>query len=155
VDDLPHVDTHARRIVASPQEVWSALITVLRGTMRSGGRLIPILGAEPGVASAAFSGQVGDTLPGFRVAEAELGRRLVLCGRHRFSSYRLTFVLDGEELRAETHAAFPGFAGKLYRAAVIGSGGHRVLVRRLLKQVARVVAYSPAHTRTTSTSSPA
>jgi hypothetical protein len=40
-------------------------------------------------------------------------------------------------LRAETHAAFPGLLGRLYRAAVIGSGGHRLVTRRLLRQIAR------------------
>jgi hypothetical protein len=76
-------------------------------------------------------------VPGFRVVEAESGRRLALRGRHRFSNYALTFVLDGDRLRAQTHATFPGVLGWLYRAAVIGSGGHRLVTRRLLRQVAR------------------
>jgi hypothetical protein len=74
-----------------------------------------------------------------RVVEAEPGRRLALRGRHRFSNYALTFVLDGDRLRAQTHAAFPGVPGRLYRAAVIGSGGHRLVTRRLLRQIARAM----------------
>ena len=53
------------------------------------------------------------------------------------SNYALTFVFYGDRLRARTHAAFPGILGRLYRAAVIGSGGHRLMTRRLLRQVAR------------------
>jgi len=71
------------------------------------------------------------------VAEAEPGRRLALRGRHRFANYRLTFIFDGGLLRAQTHAEFPGILGRLYRAAVIGSGGHRIITRHMLRQVAR------------------
>ncbi|MBC7973361.1 MAG: hypothetical protein H7138_00125, partial [Myxococcales bacterium] len=77
------------------------------------------------------------TVPGFRVVEAESGRRLALRGRHRFSRYALTFVLDGDRLRAQTHAAFPGVRGWLYHTAVIKSGFHRLATRRLLRQVVR------------------
>jgi hypothetical protein len=49
----------------------------------------------------------------------------------------LPFDLDGGRLHARTQAAFPGLRGRLYRAAVIGSGGHRIITRRLLRQVAR------------------
>ena len=82
-------------------------------------------------------------MPGFRVAEAGPGRRLALRGPHRFSRYALTFILDSESLRAQTHAAFPGFLGALYRAAVIGSGGHGLITRRLLQQVARETRLAP------------
>jgi hypothetical protein len=94
-----------------------------------------ILGCDPAQGTPEFGGRSGEAVPGFRVIEAEPGRRLVLRGRHRFSDYALTFVLDGERLRAQSHAAFPGVLGRLYRAAVIGSGSHRRVTRRLLRQV--------------------
>lgn len=72
------------------------------------------------------------------MAESEPGRRLVLRGRHRFAIYALTFVVDGGSLRARTDAAFPGLLGRLYRAAVIGSGAHGLVTRRLLRKVATV-----------------
>ena len=55
--------------------------------------------------------------------------------------YKLVFELADEgrghtRLRALTWAAFPGIAGKVYRALVIGSGGHRIVVRRMLKRIA-------------------
>ena len=55
--------------------------------------------------------------------------------------YQLVFELadDGPRrtrLRAVTWADFPGVKGKVYRALVIGTGGHRVVVRLMLKRIA-------------------
>ncbi|MDQ6710077.1 MAG: hypothetical protein M3Z11_05920 [Candidatus Dormibacteraeota bacterium] len=68
--------------------------------------------------------------------------RLALRGAHRFSTYALVFELDANgatacTLRAQSWAAFPGLAGRAYRALVIGTGGHRLVVRRLLRRAAR------------------
>ncbi|MFE5907644.1 hypothetical protein ACFQ6B_00900 [Streptomyces wedmorensis] len=65
------------------------------------------------------------------------GRELALAGAHRFSTYSLVFRIedlgDGRaRLRAETRAAFPGMAGRIYRLLVIGSGGHAIGMRRML-----------------------
>jgi hypothetical protein len=38
-------------------------------------------------------------------------------------------------VRAETRAAFPGLQGRAYRALVIGTRGHVLAVRRLLRAV--------------------
>ncbi len=137
MEPLPYIDEHSRRIDAPAGAVWTALLKVLRREMGGGATFARLLGCDPAQGTAAFAGRPGETVPGFRVVEGEPGRRLALRGRHRFSSYALTFVLDGGCLRAQTHAAFPGFLGRLYRAAVIGTGGHRILTRRLLRQVAR------------------
>ncbi len=135
-DDLPYIDEHSRRIDASPDAVWAALSSVL-GRDRGAGALARILGCDPARGTASFAGRPGDAVPGFRVVDAEPGRRLALRGRHRFARYALTFVLDGDRLRATTHAAFPGVLGRLYRAAVIGTGAHRLVTRQLLRQIAR------------------
>ena len=63
-------------------------------------------------------------------------------GSHRFSRYSLTFRIAplGAEccvIRAESSAAFPGPAGRAYRALVIGSGGHVLGVRSLLRTMKR------------------
>jgi hypothetical protein len=42
----------------------------------------------------------------------------------------------GSRARAQTWAAFPGPHGRVYRALVIGSGIHAVLVRRMLRRLA-------------------
>lgn len=137
MEELPYVDEHSQRVDAPVDVVWTALLKVLRREM---GGMVPIariLGCDPAQGTAEFAGRPGETVPGFRVVEAEPGRRLALRGRHRFSNYALTFVLDGDRLRAQTHAAFPGVLGRLYRAAVISSGGHRLVTRRLLQQIVR------------------
>jgi hypothetical protein len=140
VEVLPYIDEHRQRVDAPAHVVWATLLIVLRREMGSLVRIAGILGCEPLRGTAEFGGRPGEAVPGFRIAEAEPGRRLVLRGRHRFSSYSLTFVLDGEGVRAQTRALFPGVLGWLYHAAVITSGGHRVVTRRLLRRVARAAA---------------
>ncbi|MFD4184060.1 hypothetical protein [Rhodococcus sp. NPDC058514] len=78
---------------------------------------------------------------GFALDSADAPARLALSGRHWFSRYALIFELDDEgpdrtRIRAQSWGEFPGLHGRLYRALVIGSGGHRVVVRRLLRQIA-------------------
>lgn len=138
MEQLPYLDEHSERIDAPADAVWQALVDVLRRDMGNSAAFARALGCEPAATSPAFAGRVGDTVPGFAVAESEPGRRLALRGRHRFSRYALTFVLDGDRLRAQTHAAFPGVLGRLYRAAVIGTGAHRIATRRILRRVARL-----------------
>jgi hypothetical protein len=135
--ELPFVDEHRQSFDVPVDLVWSALLKVLRRQMAGSARFARVLGCDPAVGTAEFAGRPGDAVPGFRVVEAEPGHRLALRGRHRFSDYALTFVLDDHQLRAQTHAAFPGLLGRLYRAAVIGTGAHRRVTRRLLRKIAR------------------
>jgi hypothetical protein len=84
----------------------------------------------------------GSTLPGFSVSAAIPGIELVLKGRHRFSRYSLRFRIDELDrdrfrLSAETRAVFPGAFGRGYRALVIGSGGHVLIVRGMLAAIKR------------------
>jgi hypothetical protein len=83
----------------------------------------------------------GQEANGFKVAEVEEPKRLVLEGKHRFASYRLSFAVDPRaenraQLRARTEASFPGIKGAVYRALVIGTGGHEIVVRRMLARIA-------------------
>jgi hypothetical protein len=139
---LPFIDSHATLVDASPQATWDALLVVVAaGFGRRYGELIThLLGCDPARRSGVGLSTPGSTLPGIRVAAAEAGRRLALEGRHRFSRYQLVFTLepvDGARcrLRAETRAAFPGLAGRGYRALVIGTRGHVLVVRRILAAV--------------------
>jgi hypothetical protein len=89
----------------------------------------------------------GETIVGFAVSEARASRLLTLRGGHRFSRYELRFEITDSEpggavLHARTSAVFPGAAGAVYRALVIGTGGHRVAVRAMLARVARAAAAS-------------
>lgn len=144
IASLPYIDEHVTSVEAGTDVVWRSLHETLDRSFsgpRSAG-YARLVGAEDRAASGPRPLAAGSTLPGFRVATAVPGRELVLTGRHRFSSYALTFRLEetgaGRSLlRAESRAVFPGPAGGVYRALVIGTGGHVVGMRRLLRAVRR------------------
>src|SRR5205823_2619101 len=129
---------------AEPEVVWSTLLGVLgRSFAGVPDWLASAWGLRPRDRSGNWQQSVRcqDTLPGFEVAQADAGHRLLLRGGHRFSQYELCFELDNPApgrtcLRAQTRAVFPSLSGSLYRALVIGTGGHRVAVRRMLGHVA-------------------
>jgi hypothetical protein len=128
MEPLPYVDEHRRHVAATPERTWHALVQLVRGLARPApGAFAALLRLEP--------------RSGFAIVEEHAPRRLALRGRHRFARYELTFVVDpspdGVTLRARTSAEFPGVAGRAYRALVIGSGGHLLLVRRMLRRIAR------------------
>lgn len=132
--DLPFIDEHSEPFDAPPAAVWSALLRTF-GQHLNAERLARLLGCYPSERTPSFTGLPGQTVPGFRIDEADPEHRLVLRGRHRFAAYSLTFRMDGGTLRAETRAAFPGILGGLYRVAVIVSGAHGFVTRRLLRNV--------------------
>ncbi|MFF9627231.1 hypothetical protein [Streptomyces griseosporeus] len=143
---LPFVDAHTTEVAADAGTVWHTLGAALDRSFS--GRSTAVARAL-GCADAAPSGPRplvrGATLGGFRVTAADPGRELALLGRHRFSTYALVFHLTetpsgGTRVRAETWARFPGPAGAVYRAMVIGTGGHKVAVRRMLSSVRRSAA---------------
>jgi hypothetical protein len=107
--ELPFVDEHGITVERSPEEVWEQLQRTAPST-------------------------------GFRVTESSPPSKLVLEGRHPFSRYALVFMIEpcegGCRAVAQTWAAFPGATGSVYRALVIGSGMHAVLVRRMLRRLA-------------------
>ena len=129
---LPFVDEHSVEITAPPEAVWPALWRVLR----------KVFGGTRG--SRAFARAVGvrawDPIAGYRIAEEDPGRRLVLEGEHRFARYRLAFDLEDGRLRATTHADFPGPHGKAYRLLLLPTGVHRRVVQRLLAATARAAS---------------
>lgn len=143
-DLLPYVDEHTTVIAAGTEVVWRVLGNTLdRSSSRPGAvGYARLVDCADRTASGPRPLAEGSTFPGFRVTTAVPGRELVLEGRHRFSTYALTFRLeelgpDRSRLRAETRAAFPGLTGRLYRRLVIGTGGHGVGVRRLLAGIRR------------------
>jgi hypothetical protein len=118
MERLPYIDEHAISVGANRDDTWSALLRVMCRDPR-----------DPSTVP-----------PGFVLDEARAPERFALKGRHPFAIYRWVFELDDlahdTRLRSATWAAFPGLHGKVYRALVIGSGGHRVVVRRMLRRVA-------------------
>ena len=152
LEDLSHVDEHVVDVAAPPAVAWAALLGVLRGTFGSAGaRAVAVaLGCEPSTTSGWDRPDVGSTVPGFRVLTAEPPKLLVVAGRHRFSRYGIVVRLDptaaGCRVRAETRAVFPGPHGALYRLAVIGTGAHVVVTRRMLRSAARAAEQRAAGT---------
>ena len=143
LDELPRIDEHCVDVAAPPDLAWDAAAQTL-GASLSGplsGRLARLLGCDPAVMADWEEPDVGSSVPGFRIAVAERPRLLVVSGCHRFSRYGIVFRVvasgDGSRCCAESRAAFPGLHGRLYRLAVIGTGTHRVAVRRLLQRVKR------------------
>ncbi|MCT9079097.1 SRPBCC family protein [Streptomyces fulvoviolaceus] len=142
VASLPRIDEHSTVVAAGAGDVWRALGETLEGSFgrpRSA-RYARLVGVADRVASGPRPLGKGSAFPGFRVADVEPERKLVLVGRHHFSTYALVFRLDeaGDghtRLRAETRARFPGPGGALYRLLVISSGAHALLTGRLLKAV--------------------
>ncbi|MFC7216974.1 SRPBCC domain-containing protein [Streptomyces polyrhachis] len=146
MEPLPYVDDQDRVIHASPEQVWPALLATARANGTSPpGPIARAMRLAPAVRGGDWSlPQVGDSVPGFQVTAIEPLRRVELRGGHRFSTYRLDFTLDDLDghvrLHATTWAAFPGVGGRIYRALVIGSGGHRMIVGRMLRDVEQRVA---------------
>jgi hypothetical protein len=137
--DLPFIDEHQVLVPAPAATVWLCLTRQLTPARLGGGRALAyLLGTDPRQVTGTPLDQ-GATLPGFAVSEAVPGRLVRLTGRHRFSRYALVFGLtpqsDGTLLSARSYAEFPGPHGWAYRQLVIGSGAHRVIVARMLREV--------------------
>jgi hypothetical protein len=140
-NDLPFIDEHRLLVSAPALAVWRSLATVLPGPSGLSAEILAcLLGAEPRQAAGTPLDE-GATWPGFEVSEATRARLVRLTGRHRFSRYALVLTLDpqpeGMMLSARTYARFPGVHGWVYQQLVIGSGAHRIVVARLLREVRR------------------
>ena len=118
MERLPYIDEYAIAVPADRAATWAAVLRVMCRDPH-----------DPA------------TVPfGFVLEEATEPQRFALKGRHWFAAYRLVFELGDlphgtTRLAAQTWAAFPGFKGRVYRALVIGSGGHGVVVRRMLNRI--------------------
>ncbi len=140
--DIPKIDEHRLQIAAGSDAVWDELLgAVDRAFSHTIARVYArVIRCDDLAVTGPRPHAVGSAVPGFHVTEVVPGSRLVLQGHHRFSTYTLTFQLEGPDpnlshLAAETRATFPGRSGSFYRTLVIGTGGHVVLVRRLLATV--------------------
>jgi hypothetical protein len=128
VSALAFVDDHRVHVSAPVEQTWDAVSKLARR-----------LAERP--APRAFAALWRLEPPsGFAITSSS-SERIVLVGHHRFARYELAFELrptdDGVEVCGRTSAEFPGAAGRLYRALVIGSGGHGVAVRAMLRQIRR------------------
>lgn len=141
---LPYVDELSIEIEAGWDATWAALLQVVERSFASARGRGParLLACEDTELSGPRPLAKGSTFPGFHVESAEPPSELGLAGRHRFSTYLLSFRLEEAgagrtRLVAETRAAFPGLKGSVYRALVIGTRMHVLVTRRLLTATER------------------
>jgi len=142
VVELPFIDEHRRTVAAPTLQAWEAVRSVVSRSMDD---LPAVFVRAWGLQPPRTNGQrplvSGSAVPGFRVVEAVPERTLWLEGRHRFSIYRLEFLVEeadsGAVVRARSYAVFPGALGVVYRVLVISSRGHILAVRRMLGAIAR------------------
>ncbi len=141
LQDLPPIDEHALEIDAPAEVAWAALFPTLAGSLdgRPQRRLADWLDARDQIAEGDLH-HPGGTLPGLVVARSVAPVMLALMGEHRFSSYALVFRIDllpGQRcrVRAETRATFRGIGGRLYKLGVLGSRGHVLVVRHMLRRL--------------------
>lgn len=143
IESLPFVDEHYIDIAAPPEAVWDALMVALRGVAegRSGPGLARALGCTQTHARGEI-GRIGSTIPGFVVTRSIRPGVLALMGQHRYARYALIFRIMEKPsglilLSAQTRAEFPGVAGRVYRALVLGTRGHVLAATGLLRSVRR------------------
>lgn len=150
IGELPFVDEHSRAVNAPAEQVWEETAQVMRrwvdhtfpqfGIGGAAGPLLARLLRCSNVDPPRPGAGAPEAMVGFHVARAERPSLIVLRGEHRFSRYALTFHIEPADssqciVTAETRAAFPGRAGRIYRKAVIGSGGHVFAVNRMLSSI--------------------
>ena len=142
--DLPDIDEFDTTVEASASMVFQATATYLgRAFEGPGARTVGrILGCVNRGNTYTVPPLVGQEANGFVVTKVVEPKVLVLEGQHRFSTYRLSFLVDPlaplrAQLHARTEAVFPGMLGALYRVLVIGSGAHEIVVSRMLEAIAR------------------
>jgi hypothetical protein len=120
MEQWPYIDEHVMTVQADRAAAWSALVRMWCQDPH-----------DPSTVGSPF----------FWLHEAAPRRRRALDGEHPFSVYMLVFELADEgpqrtRLAARTWGRFPGISGWTYRALVIGTGVHRVAVRRMLRRIA-------------------
>jgi hypothetical protein len=140
---LPPIDEHEIEVDAPADVTWAALFPTLEEAFdtKFGRRYSERLGAVDTDCHGDLH-HPGGTVPGFVVSRSIAPVMLALLGKHRFSQYAVVFRIDllagqRSRVRLETRAQFDGARGKLYKAGVIGTGGHAIVVRRLLRSIKR------------------
>ncbi len=143
LEELPPIDEHAIEVDAPAEVSWEALFPTIERALngRHAQRYAERLDAGVTVAAGDLH-HPGGMLPGFTVIRAIEPVMLALAGRHRFAQYAVVFRIDllpgqRSQVRLETRAEFLGRKGRLYRAGVIGTRGHVLVVNRMLRAIKR------------------
>ena len=143
LEELPPIDEHYIEVDAPAEATWAALFPTLERAFNS--RFSRAYSKRVGATEVTARGDLhhpGGTLPGFCVTRSIAPVMLALAGGHRFAKYAVVFRIDllpGQRSRVklETRAEFIGKRGRLYKAGVIGTGGHVFVVNRMLRAIKR------------------
>jgi hypothetical protein len=135
-EELPLIDEHSIEVRAAPDLVFDAVNR----------RFAHVLSGRLGMAFSRL--WACDPPAAFAIVENTRPTRVVVAGKHRFAAYaivfRITPTADGSRLTAESRAEFPHRHGRLYRMAVVGTRGHVVATRGLLRTIAKSATTTPA-----------
>ena len=141
---LPFVDARSMDVEAPPRVLWEVLLDSVPGPRDPLWRRAwaGVLGADPRASNGLGAHVIGAERAGFSVCEVVPPATYALAGRHRFARYQLVFRIQAapaghSRLTAETFASFPGVPGRAYRALVIGTRGHALVVRLIMRVLRR------------------
>ena len=140
---LPSIDEHEIEVDAPAEATWAALFPALEHAFDT--KFSRRYSERIGAIETDCHGDLhhpGGTLPGFVVSRSIAPVMLALLGEHRFSRYAIVIRIDllpgqRSRVRLETRAEFTGKKGLFYRAGVLGTRGHVLVVRRLLRSIKR------------------
>jgi hypothetical protein len=136
---MDRIDRHERAVDAPAARIWDAVATTLAAAdgpvARAGADL---LGCAPRRTSGPPPPLPGAELPGFRVVATDHERRLRLEGRDHLAAYVVEFDVTDGRVAVTTWARFArGPLGAAYRFAVIGTRGHAITMKAVLRRVGR------------------
>lgn len=150
LEQLPPIDEHYIDVDAPAEVTYAALFPAIEHAFA--GKFAQSHCERVGAMETEATGDLhhpGGTLPGFTVTRAIAPVMLALAGEHRFAKYAVVFRIDllpGQRSRVklETRAEFCEGRGRIYRAAVIGTHGHVLVVNRMLRAIKRGAERSAA-----------
>lgn len=143
LEQLPPVDEHYIEVEAPAEATYAALFPTLESAL--GSKFAHSYCERVGAAETETHGDLhhpGGTLPGFTVIRAIAPVMLALSGEHKYAKYAVVFRIDllpgqRSRVRLETRAQFAPRRGRLYKAAVLGTRGHVLIVNRMLRSIKR------------------
>ncbi len=143
LEDLPPIDEHYIEVEAPAEATYAALFPTLESAL--GSKFAHSYCERIGAVETEAHGDLhhpGGTLPGFTVTRAIAPVMLALTGEHKYAKYAVVFRIDllpgqRSRVRIETRAQFAPRRGTLYKAAVIGTRGHILIVNRMLRSIKR------------------
>lgn len=143
LEGLPPIDEHYIDVDAPAEATYAALFPAIERAFA--GKLAQSYCERVGAMETETTGDLhhpGGTLPGFTVTRAIAPVMLALTGEHRFAKYAVVFRIDllpgqRSRVRLETRAQFTPGKGRIYKAAVIGTHGHVLVVNRMLRSIKR------------------